>query len=227
MPPEPVATLARWLKEATEQRVSDNPNAMALATVDPDGRPSVRIVLCKDVDPVGGSLTFYSNYQSRKGDALAGNQRAAVVFHWDSMERQVRIEGVVRRATPEESDTYFASRHWQSRIGAWASRQSKPIASREALLGQVAEVIIEQRIDLRPLIDAGPLDRPAIEIPRPPHWGGYRLWADRVELWVGGSGRIHDRAVWLREFGPEAITGGLDGQKPRVVGEWRVTRLQP
>lgn len=225
LPGEPLATVRAWLDDATARKVTDNPNAIALATVDPDGRPSVRMVLCKDIDPVGGSLTFFTNYDSRKGRALAANPRAACVFHWDADERQVRVEGVVRRATPAESDAYFATRHWQSRIGAWASRQSEPIESREALLMQVAEAVLAQDIDMAALLDAGPEDRPVVRIPRPPFWGGFRLWADRVELWVGGSGRIHDRALWSREFG--AGDSGVDAGAPSVVRGWSVTRLQP
>ncbi len=227
LPAEPFSSLSGWLSHATANRITDNPNAMALATIDPDGRPSVRIVLCKDLDILGGSLTFFTNYESRKADALSANSRAAVVFHWDSMERQVRVEGLVRRATPGESDAYFATRHWQSRIGAWASRQSRPIDSRETLLSQVAQTILDHDIDLRPLIDAAPTDRPMVNIPRPPHWGGYRLWADRVELWVGGSGRIHDRALWSRTFAPASITAPVDSPPPRVTTNWSVTRLQP
>jgi pyridoxamine 5'-phosphate oxidase len=229
LPDEPLATARAWLADATARTVTPNPNAIALATVDADGRPSVRMVLVKDIDPATGSLTFYTNYQSRKGRALDATGRAACVFHWDADERQVRIEGLVRRTTPAESDAYFASRHWQSRIGAWASRQSEPIESREALLMQVAEAVVEQGIDLREVIDAGPEDRPSIDIKRPPHWGGYRLFADRVELWVGGAGRIHDRMVWMREFAAEAWgeARGVDGPPPAVVKGWERVRLQP
>lgn len=227
LPAEPMGTVRAWLDDATARRVTPNPNAVALATIDADGRPSVRMVLCKDVDEGGGSITFFTNFGSRKGRALEAVPRAACVFHWDALEKQVRLEGVVRRATEAESDAYFASRHWQSRIGAWASRQSRPIGSREALLGQVADVVIEQNIDLRPLIDAGPDERPTVNIPRPPFWGGFRLWVDRVELWVGGSGRIHDRALWSREFAGGAVEAGVDAEAPAVERGWSVTRLQP
>jgi pyridoxamine 5'-phosphate oxidase len=229
LPDEPLSTVAAWLADATAREVTPNPNAIALATVDADGRPSVRMVLCKDIDAATGSLTFYTNYQSRKGRALDATGRAAGVLHWDADERQVRVEGLVRRTTPQESDAYFASRHWQSRIGAWASRQSEPIESREALLMQVAEAVIEQGIDLREVIDAGPDARPSIDIKRPPHWGGYRLFADRVELWVGGAGRIHDRMVWEREFAPASQSDprGVDGAAPVVASGWERVRLQP
>lgn len=229
LPVEPMETLAAWLADATARRITDNPNAMALATVDPDGRPSVRMVLCKEVEVRGGSLTFHTNYRSRKGRAIDANPRAAVVFHWDALERQARVEGIVRRTSVSESEAYFATRHWQSRIGAWASRQSEPIASREELLARVAQVVIDQGIDLRPLIDAGPDERPEVRIPRPAHWGGLRLWADRVELWVGGAGRIHDRVQWSRRFEPGAWTdpAGADGEPPRAESGWSAIRLQP
>lgn len=227
LPAEPFSTLSAWLSHATANRITDNPNAMSLATIDADGRPSVRIVLCKDLDVDRGWLTFFTNYESRKADAMAANPRAAVVFHWDSLERQVRVEGLIRRATPAESDAYFATRHWQSRIGAWASRQSRPIDSRESLLSQVAQTIVDHDIDLRTLIDASPADRPSINLARPPHWGGYRLWADRVELWVGGSGRIHDRMLYSRTFAPAAFAAPVDSPPPQITSNWSITRLQP
>lgn len=227
LPPQPFLTLDAWLTHAAANRITDNPNSMALATIDPDGRPSVRIVLCKDLDIDNTSLTFFTNYESRKASALAANPRAAVVFHWDSLERQVRVEGLIRRVTPQESDAYFATRHWQSRIGAWASRQSRPIDSRETLLAQVAQTIADHDIDLRPLIDAAPTDRPALNLPRPSHWGGYRLHADRVELWVGGSGRIHDRVLYSRAFAPASIAAPVDSPPPQATSNWSITRLQP
>lgn len=208
LPTEPFTLFQEWFREAGELAVTRNPNAMTLATVDPDGRPSARIVLCKGIDPVAGAVVFFTNYRSRKADALGANPRAAVVFHWDKLERQVRIEGRVERSPADESDAYFASRPWESRLGAWASNQSEPIGSREALMQQAAERILELGVDV-----AAAMRGEAVEIPRPPHWGGFRLVADRVELWVGGSGRLHDRARWER----------ADPLSP----EWVRTRLQP
>ncbi|HZW08387.1 MAG TPA: pyridoxamine 5'-phosphate oxidase [Phycisphaerales bacterium] len=208
LPAEPFSLFRAWFEEAAALGATPNPNAMTLATIDPDGRPSARIVLCKGIDAPTGCLVFFTNYESRKGRALDANPRAATVFHWDHAERQARIEGAVQRSSPGESDAYFASRPWESRLGAWASDQSRPIASREALLRQAADKVLELGIDLGAAVRGDP-----VEIPRPPHWGGYRLIADRVELWVGGAGRLHDRACWERP--------------PGGTGPWRGTRLQP
>lgn len=216
LPADPFGTLTRWFDEAQAAKNQPNPNAMTLATADADGRLSARVVLCKAIHPDPGRLVFYTNYTSRKGMALEANPRAAIVMHWDHADRQVRVEGPVTRSPAEESDAYFASRRWESRLGAWASDQSKPIASREALLEQVAEKAIELGVDLSKIVD-GRGDE--LEIPRPPHWGGFRLWAERVELWCGGTGRVHDRAVWARELAADG-----DGF---ACGAWSATRLQP
>ena len=138
LPAEPLELAARWLAEATAGKVQPNPNAMVLATVDAAGQPSARVVLCKQLEPVPGSLTFYTNYESRKGRELQQQPRAAVVMHWDALHRQVRVEGRITRVSADESDNYFATRNWQSRLGAWASQQSQPIASRAELLRKVA-----------------------------------------------------------------------------------------
>lgn len=211
LPADPVEVLEAWLAEATEKAVQPNPNAMTLATVDAAGRPDARIVLCKDVDIETGTVTFYTNRESRKGEELGANPRAALVFFWDLLDRQVRLEGPVTLVSDDESDAYFRSRHWQSRLGACASDQSKPIESREALLEKVMETAIELGVNLQ---DPGDPD-----IPRPAHWGGYRVWAERVELWVSGPGRVHDRAAWTRDLAAasDAFT----------AGPWSATRLQP
>ena len=206
LPPEPLALASAWLAEAWERGIQPNPNAMALATSTPDGHPSVRIVLCKNLVVVPGYVKFYTNYLSRKGGELAANPRAAAVLHWDAFGRQVRIEGAVVPAPAEDSDAYFATRSRGSRIGAWASAQSRPVPSRAALLEQVAEQTrhFGERAD----------------VPRPPHWGGFRLWADSVELWVDGQARIHDRARWTRDL-------RADGAGGFTPGPWSATRLQP
>jgi pyridoxamine 5'-phosphate oxidase len=203
--------VARWLEAATAQKVQPNPNAMTLATIDPDGRPSARIVLAKGVDVAGGTVTFHTNRLSRKGAALTANPRAALVFHWDALDRQVRIEGPVTLASDAESDAYFATRRAASRIGAWASDQSQPIASRDALLEKVVEAVTRFGVDFE--------NPEAVRIPRPPHWGGYRVWAEWVELWIGSEVRVHDRARWVRTLTPRG-----DGF---AAGAWTSTRLQP
>jgi pyridoxamine 5'-phosphate oxidase len=154
---------------------------MALATASPDGIPSVRIVLLKGIDDRG--LQFFTNYESRKGRELAENPRAAVTLHWQPMHRAVRVEGGVERLTAEESDAYFASRARGSRLGAWASRQGRPIADRSVLEGALAEA------DAR---------YPGDDVPRPGYWGGYRLVPDAIELWQGRPNRLHDREHFLR-----------------------------
>jgi pyridoxamine 5'-phosphate oxidase len=179
---DPLRQFQSWLDQAIRAEVPE-PNAMTLATVGPDDRPSTRVVLIKGVDARG--LVWYTNYESRKGRELALNPHAALQFHWVELERVVRIEGKVELASAEESDRYFVSRPLDSRIGAWASPQSQPIASRAVLVANVAKVAA--RHGLRP--------------PRPPHWGGYRLVPDRWEFWQGRRSRLHDRLCYLLEDG--------------------------
>ncbi len=214
LPEEPFATVTRWLAEACVKLRQPNPNAMTLATATPEGRPSARVVLCKDILAEPGYVVFYTNYHSRKGRELEANPRAAAVMHWDSLGRQIRLEGWVDQAPPAESDAYFASRALQSRIGAWASAQSEPVGSRAQLLAAVEEAA--RRFG----VTAGSNSPAEHGVPRPPHWGGYRLWAETVELWVQGDARIHDRARWSRPLRRTA-----DGRFE--AGRWSATRLQP
>ena len=218
LPAEPLSLVAAWLEQASVARTVPNPDAMVLATVDAQGAPSARVVLCKEIRPQAGYVTFFTNYMSRKGGDLAANPRAAAVFHWDFMRRQVRLEGPVTRTTEAESDAYFANRAWQSRIGAWASQQSRPIGSRFEL--EQAADRIAQRFGTPSVMqsDATAPD-PGIVIARPPHWGGFHLWVDVCELWVEGAGRLHDRARWSRTVSANA---GVHRGSP-----WHATRLQP
>lgn len=216
LPGDPMPTVVRWFAEARQAKDQPNTNAMTLATVDPEGAVSARIVLCKDLNEAEGRLTFYTNRNGRKGRALEANPRAAVVFHWDHADRQVRIEGPVTHAPEEESDAYFASRPWESKVGAWASDQTEPIGSRAELIAKVDAKVREFGLDPAQL---EPGDR-SVQIPRPPHWGGYRLWAERVEVWLGGPGRVHDRAVWRREV-------AISASGTPECGGWTVQRLQP
>lgn len=228
LPAEPLVVVGRWLEEAWKAAQQPNPNAMVLATVDPEGQPSARVVLCKEIVPVPGYVVFYTNYQSRKGRQLSQNPRAAVVMHWDALHRQVRIEGPVVRTPDADSDKYFASRAWQSRLGAWASQQSEPIGSRadlraavEAAAKRFGTPVPDAPVDsLSPNLD-GPARAPQnVVVPRPPHWGGFRIWADSVELWVEGDARIHDRARWTRALKKKS-------DESFDTGPWTSTRLQP
>lgn len=215
LPADPFPFFKVWFDDAQARAAQPNPNAMTLATVDPDGRPSARIVLCKEIDPSRGAVVFFTNYESRKGMALQTHPHASVVFHWDVLDKQARIEGPITRCPAAESDAYFESRPWQSRIGAWASDQSRPIPSRAALVEKVAGVMRRHGLDP----SNPPPDDAQVRIPRPPHWGGYRLWADRVEVWISGPGRLHERAMWARPLQPDA--DGFRG------GRWTSSRLQP
>jgi pyridoxamine 5'-phosphate oxidase len=173
----PMRQFEQWLQEAIQAEVPE-PNAMTLATVGSDMRPSTRVVLIKGCDERG--VVWYTNYESRKGHELAGNPYASLQFHWVELERVVRIEGRVSKVSAEESDVYFHSRPLDSRIGAWASPQSQVIKSRTQLVTQAATYVAK--------FGTNP--------PRPPHWGGYRLVPDRWEFWQGGMARLHDRLVY-------------------------------
>lgn len=218
LPEEPLGLAARWLELAAAAAIQPNPNAMVLATADALGQPSARVVLCKEIRPEPGYVTFYSNYDSRKGTELAQNPRAALVMHWDRLRRQVRLEGQVERTSAALSDAYFASRPWQSRIGAWASRQSAPLASRAALAAAVDATALRFGVPSPNRSDDTAAD-PGVNIPRPQFWGGWHLWAEAVELWVEGSARLHDRARWTRALTPSA--SGFD------TSAWSATRLNP
>ena len=183
-PHDPMPLLLEWWEDARTRGGYADHNAMSLATATPDGFPSARIVLCKSIESDPPALVFFTNYESRKGRELDANPRAAALFHWPHAKRQVRVEGSVRRVSDEESDAYFRTRPLLSRIGACVSRQSEPIESSQAL---VAAAMRKAR---SAMLEG--------DIQRPPHWGGYRVLIESVELWSAREGRLHDRVRWTR-----------------------------
>ncbi len=191
---DPFAKARDWLAEAEEAEVNDA-NAMALATADKSGLPNVRMVLLKEVEDNG--FVFYTNTESAKGSELSQNMQAAFVLHWKSLRRQVRGRGQVVKVSDKQADAYYNSRAYQSRIGAWASKQSRPLRSRAALMADVAKYAA--RYPAKP--------------PRPPHWTGYRIVPSEIEFWADGDFRLHDRFRWTR-LKPDAM-------------DWTVQRLNP
>ncbi|MCU0826175.1 MAG: pyridoxamine 5'-phosphate oxidase [Tabrizicola sp.] len=169
-----------WLAEAEPLEPND-PNAIALATVDSDGLPNVRMVLLKEIE--ADAFVFYTNYGSQKGQEIAASGKAAFVLHWKSLRRQIRVRGLTEREEGPQADAYFASRSLKSRLGAWASQQSQPLSSREALMAEVARVAVSK----------GP------NPPRPPFWGGIRIRPVEIEFWADGAFRLHDRVRWSRK----------------------------
>ncbi|OWV94850.1 pyridoxamine 5'-phosphate oxidase [Rhizobium sp. R72] len=191
---EPFDLFADWLKEAEASEIND-PNAVALATVDEDGLPNVRMVLLKGFDHEG--FVFYTNFESQKGEEILGQKKAAMCFHWKTLRRQVRLRGPVEIVTDEEADAYFKTRARGSRIGAWASKQSRPLESRFALEKAVAEYTARYAIG---------------EIPRPAHWSGFRIRPVSIEFWKDQKFRLHDR-IEFRRSSPE--------------GDWTKVRMYP
>jgi pyridoxamine 5'-phosphate oxidase len=200
LPADPFRILARWFDEARRTSLH-NPGAVIVSTVDDNGNPRARAVLCRGVETDRGALVFYTNRNSAKGRQLVARPRASAVFYWDPLARQVCASGSVELTTEAESDAYWATRPRLSQLAARASQQSEPIPSRAALLARIdAEAARYGGVD------------GSVAIPRPTHWGGYRIVIERIELWVGSTGRAHDRVLWVRDH--ERTT-------------WRHDRLQP
>jgi pyridoxamine 5'-phosphate oxidase len=219
LPSDPMHWADAWLKEAIAAKIQRNPNSMTIASVGADSRPSSRVVLCKEFVPDPGYLVFYTNYRSRKSLELAANPNAAALIHWDAMGRQIRIEGTVVRSPEAESDTYFATRDWGSQLGAWGSDQSETIESYEALVDQVRQRAVDLGLKLDPNTETL-VDGDVPHIARPAHWGGFRLWATKIELWIEGKNRIHDRASWQRDIVRAS-------EHTFSITPWTGRRLQP
>ena len=208
---DPFALARAWLDEAGATEPND-PNAMALATVDAAGMPDVRMVLLKDIEPgPPGAFVFYTNYDSDKGRQIAETGVAALVLHWKSLRRQIRVRGHVSRVDDAQADAYYRSRPLQSRIGAWVSRQSRPLESRNALLADVAR----QSINL------------GLSRSRPPHWGGYRIRPVQIEFWADGAFRLHDRFRWIAYQNGREGSDILPDKSESDARFWSVERLSP
>jgi pyridoxamine 5'-phosphate oxidase len=201
LPTDPLPLVESWLTEAA--KVAKTATAMTLATVTAEGRAAARMVICRGFDVRAGWLVFYTDRESDKGRDLTVHPQAALVFHWEALERQVRVDGPVTLAPDSDSDRYWATRPRDARVAAAASLQSQPLASRADLVARVTQTAQGHGDD----------------VPRPSRWGGYRVWAERVEMWAGQPARVHDRARWTRTL--TAADGGWAG------GPWRATRLMP
>ena len=211
LPDDPMHQAKRWFDRTNSEKWQPNPNAMTLSTVDKNNAPSSRIVLCKYFVADPGYIVFFTNYNSRKGKEIRDNSEVSLVFHWDNIGRQLRIKGIAVYSPSSESDEYFASRNRGSQISAWGSNQSQPVESRSELIKQMNDKLDE--------FDSSNTHNEK-EIPRPPHWGGIRVWANEIELWMDGEDRVHDRARWTRKL-------EINKDDSFSVSKWIGTRLQP
>ena len=211
LPDDPMHQAKRWFDRTNSEKWQPNPNAMTLSTVDKNNAPSSRIVLCKYFVADPGYIVFFTNYNSRKGKEIRDNSEVSLVFHWDNIGRQLRIKGIAVYSPSSESDEYFASRNRGSQISAWGSNQSQSVESRSELIKQMNDKLDEFDI-------SGTHNEK--EIPRPPHWGGIRVWAHEIELWMDGEDRVHDRARWTRKL-------KINQDNSFSTSKWIGTRLQP
>ena len=214
MTQNPLLLLQSWLNEAVELDLQPNPDTMAIATSNSQGLPNVRMVLCKEINTEEGYVVFYTNYNSVKSMEIKENPKCSALFHWDKLGYQIRIRGEILQSPDEENDAYFASRHLGSQVGAWASNQSDPVVDRQALDDQFRKIL--DRFNLT----NESITRNEQKIPRPPHWGGYRLWIEEIEFWLNQKDRLHDRLHFRRVL--TISSEGIETEK-----KWAVKRLQP
>jgi len=214
MTKNPILLLQSWLNEAMELDLQPNTDSMAIATSNSQGLPNVRMVLCKEINTEEGYVVFYTNYNSVKSMEIKENPKCSALFHWDKLGYQIRMRGEILQSPDDENDVYFASRHLGSQVGAWASNQSNPVEDRKALDDQYGKIL--DRFNLT----SESITQNEQEIPRPPHWGGYRLWIEEIEFWLNQKDRLHDRLHFRR-----ALTISNEGIKTEK--NWTVKRLQP
>ena len=209
----PLDSLDDWINEVTASKTQPNPNCMSIATVDSNGCPNTRMVLCKELNTDEGYLTFYTNYSSIKSEELENNSKCSALFHWDKFGLQARLKGFVKRCSDSKNDEYFSTRDIGSQIAAWTSDQSKEIESLEKM-GDSYQIIMD-KFQIKSLEEAK-----GVNIPRPDFWGGYDMWIEEIELWKNQKNRFHDRIKFTRKISIE--NGNIDAEK-----RWDSVRIQP
>lgn len=217
---DPVQVVDEWLKEATQKGIQRHPNSMTLATVNTSGQPSARVVLLKDLSVNKGYGVFYTHYGSKKGIDISSNSTVSAVMHWDQLGKQVRLEGEAVRSPAKESNEYFMTRPWHSQLNAWVSEQSKSLANPIDLVRRAKDKARDLKLPDPTDIAFNELDLNKSRIPRPPFWGGYRLWFAAIELWTEGAGRFHNRIRYERTLSP---TDASTFQ----ASDWKSGYLQP
>ena len=210
----PVLILKEWMDEVAQSKIQPNPNSMSISTIDANGRPNSRMVLCKEINEELGYLVFYTNYQSNKSKEIGVNNECSGLFHWDTFGYQVRVRGIIVKSPEAESDNYFATRDIGSQLSAWASHQSQIVEDRESLDNQFQQAMDKFNVK------ESELESSEINIPRPEFWGGYRIWISEIELWLNQKDRFHDRLSFKRKLA--TTSSGFE-----TSNDWVIKRLQP
>ena len=210
----PLLILKEWMDEVVQSKIQPNPNSMSISTIDANGRPNSRMVLCKEINEELGYLVFYTNYQSNKSKEIAVNNECSGLFHWDGFGYQVRVRGIIVKSPEAESDNYFATRDIGSQLSAWASHQSQIVEDRESLDNRFQQAMDKFNVK------ESELESSEINIPRPEFWGGYRIWIREIELWLNQKDRFHDRLSFKRKLA--TTSSGFE-----TSNDWVIKRLQP